>query len=431
MSAIIKEVHAREVFTTKGVPTVEVDVVLNDGSLGRAAAPGGTSRGKGEAFDLIDGDSSYFNGLGVNKAIAIVNAEIADLLKGKDATHQETIDRLLIERDGTENKSRLGGNAIIATSLANAKAAARSLGIELFEHLGGGREIPLPLIYVMFGGPAFVGMPGIGDFQEYNLIPLKAKSYKEGFIATLGIYRKLREIIARKSGQGMPLYAKLAGIPIARFDSNEEAFVTLTRLIKEEGYVPGEDFAIYTDIAASQLYKDGMYHLNADQETLSRDQMIDRLEEICNKYPILAMEDCLFEEDWEGWKVLTGRLGNRVQLVGDDLFVTNPGRLKNGIKLGVANAIVIKPNQVGTLTETFETIRIAKEAGYGTVISTRSGELWDPYLVHLCVGQDLGQGKIVGAYPTGESSLNELLRVEDRLRDKMIYKGRDVLSRFI
>jgi enolase len=431
VSSIIKTVRAREVLNTKRVPTIEVDIVLADGSLGRAAAPGGTSRGQSEAVDLLDGDESYFSGLGVKKAIAIVNTEIADLVRGKDASNQERIDRLLIECDGTKNKSRLGGNSIIATSLANAKAAAQSRKMPLYEHLGGGTEIPLPILYVMFGGPAFTGMAGIGDFQEYSLIPLFARSYKEGYIATLGIYKKLCQNMASKRGLTLPYYDKIAGIPVAWCDSNEEPFAILTRLIEEEGYVPNKDFAIYTDLAASQLYKGDMYHLAADGKVLSSVQMVDKLESICSKYPVLVMEDCLAESDWDGWRLLTSRLGNKVELVGDDLFATNPNRLSRGVAMGAGNAIVIKPNQIGTLTETFETIRIAKEAGYGTVISTRSGELWDPYLVHLCVGQNLAQGKIVGAYPTGESSLNEILRVEDSLGERATYRGAGVLCKFL
>lgn len=266
-----------------------------------------------------------------------------------------------------------------------------------------------------------VGVRGTCDFQEYALIALSARSYKEGFIATLGIYKRLYEIMVKKRAFGIPKLAELAGILTARFDSNDEAYATLTKLIEGEGYVSRKDFGIYTDLAASQLYKDGMYHLKADNKVLSRGEMIDKLEEMCANYPIISMEDCLFEDDWEGWKILTKRLGNKVQLVGDDLFVTNPKRLKKGIEMGVANAIVIKPNQVGTLTETIKTIKMAKAAGYGTVISPRSGELWDPYVVHLCVGQNLGQGKIVEC-PTGGSSLNELIRIEDWLTEPTIFK---------
>ena len=243
-------------------------------------------------------------------------------------------------------------------------------------------------------------------------------------MATLVMYKRFCEIMAKKRGYGIPRLG--ARIPIANFDSNDEAYAALTKLIEDEGYVPRKEFGIYTDLATSQLYKDGMYHLEADNKVLTRGEMIDKLKEICDNYPVISMEDCLFEDDWEGWKILTKQLGNKVQLVGDDLFVTNPKRLKKGIEMGVANAVVIKPNQVGTLTETMETINMAKAVGYGTVISRRSGELYDPYLVHLCVGQNLGQGKL-GV----RDSLNELLRIEDCAGDEEVYEGRSILSKFL
>ena len=427
MTGIIRNVHSREVFDAKGLPTVEVEVLLDDGSLGKAAAPGGTSRGSNEAFDLRDGDKSYFGGTGVSKAVLKVNTEIAETLRGKNATDQEAIDRLLIDLDGTDSKSRLGGNAMVATSLANAKAAAKSRGIQLFEHLGGGKEMPIPLVFVMFGGPVYVGLPGVCDFQEFGLYALGVKTYKEGYIATLSIYKRLSEIVVKKRGFGTPRMAELARTITASFDSNDEALATLTNLIEDEGYHPGKDFGIYLDIASTHLHKDGMYHLRRDNQVLSSGELIDKLVKMCHNYPIVSMEDCLSEDDWDGWKNLTKRLGSRVQLVGDDLFVTNPKRLKKGIELGVANALVIKPNQIGTLTETIETVKTAKAAGYGTIISSRSGELWDPYLVHLCVGQNLGQGKMVEC-PSGGPNLNELIRIEDYLGDEAVHKGRSILS---
>lgn len=426
MTGIIRVVHAREVFDEKGLPTVEVDVLLDDGSIGRAAAPGGTSRGASEAFDLRDGDKSYFNGMGVVKAIRNVNTKIDGGLKGKDALDQEGIDKLLIELDGTENKSRLGGNAIVATSMANAKAAAKSRGVELFEHLGEGKELPIPLIHVMYGGPAYIDMAGTCDFQEYALYALNAKNYREGFLATLRIYKRLCDIVVKNRGFGMPRLAHLAGKITATFDSNDAALSTLTEVIEDEGYVPREDFGIYLDIASTQLYKGGMYHLQRDGTVFSRGEMIDWLSKMCDKYPIISMEDCLYEDDWEGWEILTKRLGSKVQLVGDDLFVTNPRRLERGIKTGVANATVIKPNQVGTLTETIETIRIARNAGYRMIISGRSGQLQDPLLVHLCVGQNLGQGKLVKC-PVGGLNLNELTRIEDCLGDNVVYNDKSLL----
>ncbi|MBN1999083.1 phosphopyruvate hydratase [candidate division KSB1 bacterium] len=427
MKGSIKRITAREVFTTKGVPTIEVDVVLDDDSLGRSAAPGGTSRGEYESFDLIDGDKSYFDGKGVSKAISIVHDTIAEKLVDQNAYDQENIDNILIKLDGTEKKSQLGGNTIIAVSIACAKAAACSKGMELFKYLGGGNEIPLPLVYVMFGGPAYVSLSGICDFQEYALIPLKAKNYKSGYISTLGIYKKLCEIMTAKTGYGTAHYSKIAGIPIARFDTNEEAFAILTQLIKDEGYEPWDEFGIHVDIAANQLYRNGLYYLDCNKAVFSRTQMIDWLVKLCGEYPIVSLEDPLFEDDWEGWKILTEKIGNKVQILGDDLFVTNKKRLEKGITMGAANAIVIKPNQVGTLTETFQTIKTAKAANYGTVVSPRSGELWDPYLVHLCVGQNLGQGKIAGAYSSGESSVNELIRIGDSLSDRAMYRDGSIL----
>jgi len=431
MTTRIENVVAREVIDRKGWPTVEVDVMLEDGALGRAAAPAGTSRGINEPVDLRDGDEQYFEGRGVSKAAHNVETEIAGALRGRPPFDQAEIDGLLLELDGTENRSRLGSNAIVATSLANAKAAAASLRVPLFERLGGGQEIPLCFVYLMFAGPAYVGIEGICDFQEFALMPLFAESYKEGYVASLPIYEKLWNLLSERTGMGIPNIKSLSGALLARFDSNEEALATLTRLIEEEGYRPREDFGYYLDIAASQFYRDGEYHLDTDGRVLTTEEMIDWLETLCDRYPILGMEDCLFEDDWEGWRRLTERLGSRVQLVGDDLFVTNARRLARGIDMGVANALVIKPNQVGTLTETIETIRMAKEAGYGTVISPRSAELWDPYVSHLCVGQNLGQGKIVGAYSGGENNLNELMRIQDALGERAVYRGKAVLSRFL
>ncbi len=430
MAGIIKRIHAREVFDNKGLPTVEVDILLDDGSLGRFAAPGGTSRGSNEANDVRDGDPSYFNGMGVSKAIANVNTKIALKLIGEDAANQERIDGLMIELDGTPNKSRLGGNAIVATSIAVAKAAAQSKGVQLFEHLGGGWEIPISSALIMYGGPAYVGVAGTADFQEYALYALNAKSYKEGFARILGIYKKMADTVIKKRGFGMARLASLAGQLTATFDSNDEALATLTRMIEEAGYVPRKDFGIYVDVAATQLYKDGKYHLTRDNKIYICDEWIEKLVDMCSKYPITSIEDALFEDDWEGWQTLTKKLGKKVQLVGDDFLVTNPVRLKKAIEMGCANAIVIKPNQIGTLTETIETIKMAKKAGYGTVISARSGELWDPYQAHLCVGQSLGQTKSVRAPAPGET-FNEITRIQDYLGEKAKYIGKSVLGRFL
>ncbi len=428
MKSTIRAVHGREVFDSKGIPTIEVDVGLEGGSYGRAAAPGSTSTGSNEAFVLRDGDRTYFNGMGVSRAIRNVDNEIAAALRGLDATDQESVDRRMIELDGTPNKSRLGGNAIIATSLATAKAAAAIRQVELFEHMGGGVVLPLTQANVMLGGPAYVGVKGTGDFQEYKLVALSAPAYKEGFLQILRIFHRLRETLVQRRGSNIPRLPSVAGTLTATFDSNEDALATLTQMVEAEGFEPGKDFGFYLDIASTQLYKDGKYHLSADGQVLSREQWIDRLDDMCRRYPIVSMEDCLFEDDWEGWAILTKRLGQRVQLVGDDLFTTNPQRIKKGIEMGVANATVIKPNQVGTLTETYEAVRIAKAAGYGTVVSPRSGELWDPYIAHLCVGQSLGQAKALSC-PAGGPHLNEFLRIAEALGPRAEYRGKEALAR--
>ena len=430
MAANIKSIHGREIYNTKGIPTVEVDIVLEGGSFGRAAAPGGTSRGSSEPCDLRDGDMSYFNGMGVSRAIGNVNTVIAETLTGMDASDQEAIDRALIDLDGTRERSRLGSNAIIAVSIASAKAAAEAKGCQLFEHLGGGKKIPVSLTSIMYGGPAYIGMSGISDFQEYKLYALNAENSKDGYLKTARIYERLCELMTQKQGHGIPKLAQLAGTLSAAFSSNDEAFAAVTGIIEDEGYVPRKDFGLYMDMAATQLYEDGKYQIAADNQVLSRERWIDKLVEWCDKYPIISIEDGLFEDDWEGWVELTKRLGDRVQLVGDDFFTTNPERLRKGIEMGAANAVVIKPNQVGTLTETFKTIKIAKEAGYGTVSSARSGEVWDPYIAHLCVGQSLGQGKMVNC-PTGGSHLTELMRIHDYLGAEADYVGKKVLDRFL
>lgn len=379
---------------------------------------------------MRDGDPNYFNGMGVNQAISNVNTEIAAALSGLDATDQARVDRRMIELDGTPNKSRLGGNAIIAVSLATAQAAAASRKVELFEHMGGGVVIPLVQANVMYGGPAYVAVNGTADFQEYKLIALSAPSYHEGFMQIQRVFRRLRETMVKRRGSSIPILPSVSGIMAATFDSNDEALDTITKLVEAEGFEPRKDMGFYLDIAATQLYQDGMYHLAADGQVLTREQWIDRLDDMCRRFPIVSMEDCLFEDDWEGWAILTKRLGNKVQLVGDDLFTTNPQRVKKGIQMGVANATVIKPNQVGTLTETYETVRLAKAAGYGTVVSPRSGELWNPFVANLCVGQSLGQAKALSC-PAGGPYLNDFLRIADLLGPQAEYPGRQALARFL
>jgi enolase len=425
----ISNVYSREVFDTRNLPSLEVDVLLEDGSTGRAIAPAGTSRGSYESCDLRDGDNSYFGGMGIQRAAKNVNTEIAEALKGKDATDQEQVDRLMIKLDGTGNKSRLGGNAIVATSIANAKAAAKSLRVPLFEHLGRGRTIPIPWFLVMIGGPVYAGIDyRTSDFQEFAYYALRAETYRDGYVQTLSVYKALCDILRREKEYVLP---RLNGGRLApRFSSNTEALSIMTRAIEEAGYTPGRDYAIYLDIASTHFYKDGEYHLKADKRTLTRDEMIDFLAELRDAYPVVSMEDSLQEEDWEGWKALTERLGNRTQLVGDDFFATNPNRLRRGVAMGAANAIVIKPNQIGTITETVETIKTAKQAGYGTVLSSRSGEIGDVYLSHLLVGQSLSQGKIA-AFDIERIKLNELLRIEEHLGEKATHAGSKPIAQYL
>lgn len=430
MSGIIKKVHAREVFDARGWPTVETEVTLDDGGTGKFAAPGGTSRGSNEANDVRDGDKSYFNGNGVNQAIKNVNTEIARGIIGRDATDQADIDKVMIGLDGTPNKSRLGGNAIISTSIAVAKAAAASRSLAIYEHVGSGTELPIAFALSMFGGPAYVGVAGTADFQEYSFYALNAPGLKEGWVQILGIYRRIVDAIVKKRGLGIPRLASLAGTVQATFSSNEEALMTMTQAIRDAGFIPRKDIGIYLDMAATQLYKDGKYYLKADDKTYSREEWIDKLEEWCGKYPIVSIEDGLYEDDWDGWRMLTQRLGKKVQLVGDDFIVTNPKRLNRAIEIGAANAIVVKPNQIGTLTETIETVKLAQSAGYGTIASNRSGELSDTFLPNFVVGQNLGQTKSMRA-PTGGDTFNEFLRIEDRLGEKAKYAGKRVLARFI
>jgi enolase len=427
--AAIRNVCSREVFDTRNLPSLEVDILLEDGSMGRAIAPAGTSRGSNESFDLRDGDTSYFGGMGVRRATRNVNTEIAEALKGKDATDQEQVDRLMIKLDGTASKSRLGGNAIVATSIANAKAAAKSLRIPLFEHLGGGRMIPIPWFLAMIGGPVYAGIDyRTSDFQEFAYYALRVETYRDGYVQTISVYKALCDILRREKEYVLP---RLSGGRLApRFSSNMEALSLMTRAIEEAGYTPGKDYAIYLDVASTHFYKDGEYHLKADNRTLTRDEMIDFLAEIRDAFPVVSMEDCLHEEDWEGWKALTERLGNRTQLVGDDFFTTNPSRLRRGVAMGAANAVVIKPNQIGTITETVDTIKAAKQAGYGTVLSSRSGEIGDMYLSHLLVGQSLGQGKIA-AFDIERIKLNELLRIEEHLGEKAMQAGAKPVVKYL
>jgi enolase len=427
MGKRITKVHARQILDCRGFPTVEVDVFLEDGSLGRAAAPAGTSTGTHEALEKRDGDKAYFQGMGVKKAVVSVNREIAKKIVGEDALDQKKIDRMMIELDGTGNKSRLGGNAIVATSMATAKAAAQSLQIPLFRYLGDGKELPIPWIEVMEGG---LHSGGTVDFQEFAYFTLSAQGTEDGLRMGSQVYFALMDILRREKGYEGKLTGYGGGFcPV--LDSNEEALALMTRAIEVAGYQPGKDLSIYIDVASTHFYENGKYHLRSEKRSLSRQEMVDLFEKICTQYPVVALEDCMAEEDWEGWKMITERLGKDIELVGDDLFVTRPERIRKGIAMGVANSVLIKVNQIGTLTETIEAIQMAKAAGYTTVVSARSGETEDTTICHLVVAFDCGQCKLGGLRNTERvGKFNELFRIEEILGENAVYRGGKVLARF-
>jgi enolase len=427
MAGRISKVRARQIFDCRGLPTVEVDVLLDDGGFGRACAPSGTSTGTHEALELRDGDRSYYQGMGVREAVMRVNTEIATRLNGEDAADQERIDGLMIELDGTDNKSRLGSNAIVATSMANARAAAHSLGIQLFEHLGNGREIPLLSVQVIDGG---LHSGGTVDFQEFAFYPMSAGGLDDGFAMVSRVNSVLLDILQKEKNYSGKLVGYDGGLA-PKLDSNEEAVSIMTRAIERAGYRPGEDLSIFIDVAATHFYEDGRYHLASEGRTVSKSEMVDLFAKICSDYPVLALEDPMAEEDWEGWTMLTDRLTKDIELVGDDLFVTNVKRLRKGIEMGVANAVLIKVNQIGTITETIEAVKVARKAGYETIVSARSGETEDTTVCHLAVALNCGQCKLISLRNTERMcKVNELLRIEESLGPRAVYKGGAVLSRF-
>ena len=427
MAANISKIKARQIFDCRGLPTVEVDVLLDDGSFGRACAPSGTSTGSHEALELRDGDRDYYQGMGVRKAVTNVNTEIANKLIGEGPADQERIDRLMIELDGTDNKSALGSNAIAATSMATAKAAAHSLGVQLFEHLGSGREIPLLSVQVIDGG---LHAGGGVDFQEFAYYAMNAKGLDDAFAVVSRVNSELLGILQKEKGYNGKLVGYVGGFA-PELNSNEEALSMMTRAIEKAGFRPGEDLSIYIDVAATHFYGDDKYHLSSENRTLSKDEMVDLFVKMCSDYPVLSIEDAMAEEDWEGWKLLTDRLGKEVQLVGDDLFVTNVKRLKKGIETGVANSVLIKVNQIGTITESIEAMELAKEAGYETVVSARSGETEDTTVCHLAVAVECGQCKLISLRNTERMcKINELLRIEESLGEKAIYRGGEILAHY-
>ncbi|MBM6823846.1 phosphopyruvate hydratase [Veillonella magna] len=421
--AMITDVYAREILDSRGNPTVEVEVYLEDGTISRAAVPSGASTGMFEAVELRDGDKSRYLGKGVLKAVENVNDIIGPAIIGYDATEQVAIDKIMIELDGTPNKGKLGANAILGVSMAVAKAAAESLDLPLFQYLGGtnAKELPVPMMNILNGG---AHADNNVDIQEFMIMPVGAENFAQALRMCAEIYHTLKNVL---KGKGLATGVGDEGGFAPNLGSNEEALQVICEAIKEAGLEPGKDIMLAIDAASSEFYKDGKYELAGEGKTKTAAEMVDFYEELVNKYPIISIEDGLAEEDWDGWKVLTERLGKKVQLVGDDLFVTNTERLSKGIANDTANAILIKVNQIGTLTETFDAIEMAKRAGYTCVISHRSGETEDATIADIAVAVNAGQIK-TGAPARSErvAKYNQLLRIEDLLAETAQYRGRDV-----
>ncbi|MHB8075587.1 phosphopyruvate hydratase [Desulfosporosinus fructosivorans] len=421
----ITDVYAREILDSRGNPTVEVDVVLKDGIIGRAAVPSGASTGAFEAVELRDGDVTRFMGKGVLKAVENVNLLISPEVEGLNPFDQPGLDHLLIELDGTDNKGKLGANAILGVSLAAAKAAAESLGLPLYQYLGGvnAKELPVPMMNILNGGSH---ADNNVDIQEFMIMPVGASSFAEALRMGTEVYHNLKAVLKEKN---LVTAVGDEGGFAPNLASNEDALLCIVDAIQRAGYIPGEQVALALDVAASELYENGTYNLASEGLNKTSDEMIDYYEGLISRYPIVSIEDGLDEDDWEGWRKMTERLGDRVQLIGDDLFVTNPERLARGIKEKCGNSILIKLNQIGTLTETLDAIEMAKRAGYTAVVSHRSGETEDVTLAHIAVAVNAGMIK-TGAPARTErvAKYNELLRIEEELSERAIYRGRNALS---
>jgi enolase len=420
MSAIV-DVFAREILDSRGNPTVEAEVILESGILGRAAVPSGASVGTKEAVELRDNDSQRYFGKGVLKAVENINSEISEALMGLDAIEQNFIDQTLIDLDGTDNKARLGANAILAVSLAVAKAAAEDSGMPLYRYLGGSgpMSMPVPMMNVINGG---VHANNNIDLQEFMIVPLGAQSFREALRYGTEIFHTLKKMLHEKN---MTTTVGDEGGYAPNLKNNEAALQLIVEAIEQAGFIPGADVAIALDFASSELFKNGKYHLASDNLSLSSDQLVDYISTWVEKYPIISVEDGMSEHDWDGWKLLTSKIGSSVQLVGDDIFVTNPSILKEGIAQEVANSILIKINQIGTLTETFSAIEIAKCAGYTSVISHRSGETEDTTIADIAVATNALQIK-TGSLSRSDrlAKYNQLLRIEEDLGDSAKFAGR-------
>jgi enolase len=421
MSSIV-DIVAREIIDSRGNPTVEADVLLESGISGRAAVPSGASTGSREAIELRDGDKGRYGGKGVLKAVEHVNTEICEAIVGLDAIEQAFIDQTLIDLDGTENNGRLGANAMLAVSLAVSKAAAEESGLPLYRYLGGaGRmQLPVPMMNVINGG---AHANNSLDMQEFMIVPVGAESFREALRCGAEVFQTLKKLLDKK---GMPTTVGDEGGFAPNLPSNEAALELIMEAIQAAGYTPGSQVAIALDCAASEFFENGSYNLESEKLELTAAELTDYLAGWVAKYPIISIEDAMAEADWDGWKVLTGKLGRRVQLVGDDLFVTNTKILAEGISQGVANSVLIKINQIGTLTETFAAIEMAKRAGYTAVVSHRSGETEDTFIADLAVAANALQIK-TGSLSRSDrlAKYNQLLRIEEDLGDSASYAGRD------
>lgn len=419
---IISELIAREVLDSRGNPTVEVEVYLESGGKGRAIVPSGASTGAYEAVELRDGDAERYGGKGVLKAVKNVNEIIAPELNGWDALDQVGIDQKMIELDGTPNKGRLGANAILAVSMAVARAAADALGIPLYTYLGGfnAKTLPVPMMNILNGGEH---ADNNVDVQEFMILPVGAESFREALRVGTEIFHSLKSVLQKK---GLNTAVGDEGGFAPNLGSNEEALQTILTAIEAAGYKPGTDVLLGMDIASTEFYRDGKYHLDGEGKSYTSEEFVDLLASWVDKYPIVSIEDGCAEDDWEGWKLLTDKIGDKVQLVGDDLFVTNTERLSTGIEKGVGNSILVKVNQIGTLTETFDAIEMAKRAGYTAVISHRSGESEDTTIADIAVATNAGQIKTGAPSRTDRvAKYNQLLRIEEELAYVATYAGKE------
>ncbi|MCX9156098.1 phosphopyruvate hydratase [Niveibacterium sp. 24ML] len=420
MSAIV-DVVAREILDSRGNPTVEADVLLESGVMGRAAVPSGASTGSREAIELRDGDAARYLGKGVQKAVDNVNTEICEALVGLDAEEQAFIDKTMIDLDGTENKSRLGANAMLAVSMAVARAAAEEAGLPLYRYFGGsgGMSLPVPMMNIINGG---AHANNSLDFQECMILPVGAPTFKEALRYGAEVFHNLSKILHKK---GYPTTVGDEGGFAPNVSGAKEALELIVEAIEKAGYVPGKDILLGLDCAASEYYKNGKYEMEGEKLSLTSAQKVDFLATLVDTFPIISIEDGMAEQDWDGWKLLTDRLGKKIQLVGDDLFVTNTKILKEGIDKGICNSILIKVNQIGTLTETFAAVEMAKRAGYTAVISHRSGETEDSTIADIAVGLNAGQIK-TGSLSRSDrvAKYNQILRIEEDLGDIAFYPGR-------